>query len=250
MSGNNLFTKFNVLFLVSALSLPFALAAPSGEKKPQKEAGANIPADVEDQYKRAQDAAEILGELMNTPDKGIPRDLLDDAQAIAVFPHVVKAAFGIGGRWGKGLLSVRQDSTWGAPVYIDIAGGSFGFQIGGQATDLVLVFRSRKGVESLMNSKLKLGADASIAAGPVGRSAEAGTDVALNAEVYSYSRSKGLFAGVSLDGAVIDFDDSANRKVYNIEGKQVMAGKASNSPVTTPFQAALRQHTPAVHNTQ
>jgi lipid-binding SYLF domain-containing protein len=250
MSNKNLFCRLNLILLIFALSLPVTFAAaPSGDKARQQ-ARADIPDDAKEQYERSQDAAEILGELTRTPEKGIPRELLDDAQGIAVFPHVVKAAFGIGGRWGKGLLSVRQGSGWGAPVYVDLSGGSFGFQIGGQSTDLVLVFKSRKGVESLMSSKLKLGADASIAAGPVGRTAEAGTDVKLNAEIYSYSRAKGAFAGVALDGAVVDFDDSANRKVYGMEGKQVLSGTASASPVTAPFLAALRQHSPATRPTQ
>ena len=231
-----------VFFLVSALCLPLA-AAPAG-KNNQRQARADIPKDTEDQYERAQEAAEVLGELTQTPDKSIPRELLENAQGIAVFPRVIKAAFGIGGRWGKGLISVRQGSSWGTPVFVEITGGSFGFQIGGQATDLVLVFTSRKGVDSLMKSKVKLGGDASVAAGPVGRTAEAGTDVGLRAEIYSYSRSKGLFAGVALDGAVVSFDNSANSKVYGMEGKEVLAGRGATSPVTQAFLAALRQHSP------
>lgn len=224
-----------------------ALAGAAGDKSDKRgrqQARADIPKDVEDQYERARNAAEIIKSLTQTPDKGIPSHLLDRAQGIAVFPHVVKAAFGIGGRWGKGVLSARQGNTWGAPVFVDLTGGSFGFQIGGQATDLVLVFMSKRSVDSLLSSKLKLGADASVAAGPVGRTAEAGTDIALNAEVYSYSRSKGLFAGVALDGAVVDFDNSANRDVYGAEGKEVLRSARKSSPVTMPFQAALRQHTP------
>jgi len=247
MSRNKFWFRLNVLFLILAVGTPAALiGAPKLlHKTPQRQARADIPKNVADQYDRAQDAAEILGDLTRTPDKGIPRSLLDRAYGIAVFPHVVKAALGVGGRWGKGLISVRQASGWSAPAYVEIAGGSFGFQIGGQATDLVLVFTSRKGVDSLLNSKVKLGADASVAAGPVGRAAEAGTDVKLNSEIYAYSRSKGLFAGIALDGAVVSFDNSANQKVYGIDGREVIAGRAVSSPVTRPFQAALRQHSPS-----
>lgn len=242
--------RFSVWCLMLALALPVGLSADPADpqdksQQNRQQARADIPKDAEDQYERAQEAAAVLGELTRTPDKGIPKDLLDDAHGIAIFPHVVKAAFGIGGRWGKGLLSTRQNGVWGPPVYVDLTGGSFGFQIGGSATDLVLVFRTRRGVDSLMSSKLKLGADASVAAGPVGRTAEAGTDVKLNAEIYSYSRAKGVFAGVALDGAVVDFDNSANRKVYGVEGREVLAGKTTTSPVTMPFQTALKQHTPS-----
>lgn len=246
MSINKWWFKLSVSCLTLALALPVTLSADPKDKsqKGQQQARADIPKDAEDQYDRAKDAAEVLGDLTRTPDKGIPKELLSDAHGIAIFPHVLKAAFGIGGRWGKGLLSTRQNGVWGPPVYVDLTGGSFGFQIGGSSTDLVLVFRTRKGVDSLMSSKLKLGADASIAAGPVGRTAEAGTDLKLNAEVYSYSRAKGLFAGIALDGAVVDFDDSANQKVYGVDGRQVLSGKTNTSPVTMPFQTALRQYTP------
>ena len=184
MSRNRFSLRLNVLFLILGF-LPgtYVAAQEDSHKDPQKQARADIPKDEQTQYDRAQDAAEILGDLTRTPDKGIPQGLLERAYGIAVFPHVVKAAFVVGGRWGKGLISVRQTSGWSAPAYIEITGGSFGFQIGGQATDLVLVFTSRKGVDSLLSSKVKLGADASVAAGPVGRAAEAGTDVKLNSGV-------------------------------------------------------------------
>jgi lipid-binding SYLF domain-containing protein len=250
MSRNGFSFRLNVLFLILGL-LPCTLpgAQEDTHMAPQKQARADIPKvdipkDEQNQYERAQDAAEILGDLTRTPDKGIPQGLLERAYGIAVFPHVVKAAFVVGGRWGKGLISVRQTSGWSAPAYVEITGGSFGFQIGGQATDLVLVFTSRKGVDSLLSSKVKLGADASVAAGPVGRAAEAGTDVKLNSEIYAYSRSKGLFAGISLDGAVISFDNSANRKVYDSDGREVINGGETSSPVTMPFHAALREYSP------
>jgi len=202
-----------------------------------------------DQIQRTNNSVEVLADLIRTPDLGIPRDLLDEAQGIAVIPHVVGAAFGIGGRWGKGLISVREaNGRWSPPAFIDLTGGSFGFQIGAEATDLVLVFTSRQGVDALLNSKLKLGADASIAAGPVGRTAGASTDWRLKAAVYSYSRTKGLFAGIALDGAVISIDDHANRRVYgnHASARNILVRQMVRpSSVTDPFVAALDRYSPA-----
>lgn len=170
---------------------------------------------VRDESERARNAALVLSEIMQAPDARIPTELLDRAHAIAIIPRVVKGAFGFGGRYGRGLITKRRASgEWGTPAYMTIGGGSFGLQIGVTATDLVLVFTDHGGVEGLLKGRLKLGADASAAAGPVGRTAEAGTDLTLSAAIYSYSRSKGLFAGVSLDGAVVSMDDNANRRVY------------------------------------
>jgi len=198
---------------------------------------------MEEYAERARNAAEVLRDLQKTPDKGIPQDLLERAHGIAVIPHVVKAAFGIGGRWGKGLVAAKTGGSWGTPAFVEISGGSFGFQLGGQAADVVLVFATEKSLKSLLESKVKLGADASISAGPIGRSAEIGTDAKLNAEIYSYSRSKGLFAGIALDGAVISIDDSANRKVYGreVSGKDiVLASVVKPTAITMPFVEALR----------
>src|SRR4030095_10188207 len=145
----------------------------------------------------------------------VPEHLMSGTHGIAVIPHVVKGAFGIGGQWGKGLMSQRrEDGGWSPPAYIEIGGGSFGLQIGVQASDIVLVFTDEDGLKGILKGKLKLGADASATAGPVGRKAEVGTDVLLRSAVFAYSRSKGLFAGISLDGSVISLDDSANRKIY------------------------------------
>jgi lipid-binding SYLF domain-containing protein len=210
-------------------------------------ARADVPKNAEDQAERAQRAAVVLDDLVKAPDRSLPRELLDRAYGIAVIPNVVKAAFGVGGRWGKGLLSVRENGTWSAPAFIELGGGSVGFQIGAQSTDLVLVFTEKNSVRSLLSSKVKLGADASVAAGPVGRGAEAGTDAKLNAAVYSYSRSKGLFAGIALDGAVISMDDSANRKVYGerVTGEDILIrNRVASTPLTTPFTSALRQYSP------
>jgi lipid-binding SYLF domain-containing protein len=171
-------------------------------------------------------AGEVLTEIMQAPDSGIPDELMEHAVAVAVIPHMVKGAFGLGGTFGKGLVSHRVNGKWAAPAFIEIGGGSFGLQLGVQATDVILVFTSEDGFKGLLDGKLKLGADAGIAAGPVGRKAEAGTDILLKSPVLSYSRSKGLFAGVSLEGAVVTIDDSANKKVYgkDVTGHDILEG--------------------------
>jgi lipid-binding SYLF domain-containing protein len=242
-----MYKKMSVLFLLFTLGVFAAgLSAPKEQKNARQMARTDIPKMNQDYFERSQKSAEILQDLTSTPDKGIPRELLEGAYGVAVFPHVIKAALGIGGRWGKGLLSTREKTgAWGTPIFVEITGGSYGLQIGAQSTDLVLVFKSRRGVESLINSKLKLGADVSVAAGPVGRSAEASTDIKFKAEIYSYSRSKGAFVGVALDGAVVSIDNSANEKVYKMSGKEAMAKPGIHSPVTMSFRSALRQYSPA-----
>jgi lipid-binding SYLF domain-containing protein len=198
---------------------------------------------------RANNAASVLGEIMRIPE-GIPAELMSRAHAVAVIPHVVKAAFGIGGRYGKGLVSQRMpNGKWSTPAFVEIEGGSFGLQLGVEATDLVLVFTNDEGLRSLMKGKVKLGADATVAAGPVGRKAEVGTDVLLNSAIYSYSRSKGLFAGVSLDGAAITMDDSANAKVYGkpVTGEAILLERdVQTTAVGKPFIEALERVSPKV----
>jgi lipid-binding SYLF domain-containing protein len=199
---------------------------------------------------RANNAASVLGEIMRIPEEGIPAELMSRAHAVAVIPHVVKAAFGIGGRYGKGLVSQRMpNGKWSTPAFVEIEGGSFGLQLGVEATDLVLVFTNDEGLRSLMKGKVKLGADATVAAGPVGRKAEVGTDVLLNSAIYSYSRSKGLFAGVSLDGAAITMDDSANAKVYGkpVTGEAILLERdVQTTAVGKPFIEALERVSPKV----
>jgi len=176
-------------------------------------AGSALAGERED--RRAADAATVLDDIMRAPDQAIPSRLLSDAHAIAVIPSVVKASLVLGGRAGKGLIAVRgSDGTWSNPSFIKLTGGSVGFQAGVQSTDVVLVFRSRGGVDSIVNGKFTLGADAAVAAGPVGRAAQASTDGQLKAEIYSYSRARGLFAGVALEGAVLAIDHRANQAVY------------------------------------
>jgi lipid-binding SYLF domain-containing protein len=197
---------------------------------------------------RAAEAAKVLNEIMNIPENAIPEELMARAHGIAVIPHVVKGAFGIGGQWGKGLMSQRSENdSWSPPAFIEIGGGSFGLQIGVQASDIVLVFTNASGIKGLVKRKVKLGADASATAGPVGRKAEVGTDVLLRSAVFAYSRSKGLFAGISLDGSVISIDDDANWKVYvkDITGEQILLGKAvlTNATVDT-FMKTLEKVSP------
>lgn len=195
---------------------------------------------------RAEKAADVLHELMGTPDKRVPNELLSRAEAIAVIPHMVKGALGIGGRYGKGLVSQRLDSgRWSTPAFIQIGGGSFGAQIGVSSTDLVLVFTDRKALDMLSGGKdLKLGVDAGVVAGPIGRSAEAGVNAKLDTAIYAYSRSKGLFAGVAIDGAVLDIDNSENKDVYgDMSAKSILSGSAANASVR-PFMDALEKMMP------
>lgn len=165
--------------------------------------------------RRVADAADVIDQLVRIPEKGIPPALLGRAYAVAVIPNVVKVGFGIGARRGKGIVVVRQDdSSWSNPAFITMTGGSIGWQVGAQSTDVILVFRTRRGVENIANGKLTLGADASVAAGPVGRHTSIATDIRFQAEVVSYSRSRGLFAGVAFEGAGITMDRKANAAFY------------------------------------
>ena len=197
---------------------------------------------------RIDKAAAVLEELTNAKDNGIPNEILERAEAVVVIPHMVKGAFGIGGRYGKGVAAERMaDGRWSAPAFMDIGGGSFGLQLGASATDLVLVFTSRKGLDMLEGGKdLKLGVDAGIAAGPVGRSAEAGGNAKLESAIYAYSRSKGLFAGVALDGAVLYTDNDMNRKVYgdSVDSKQILSGQVQPTAIDRPFRDALERAVP------
>jgi lipid-binding SYLF domain-containing protein len=209
----------------------------------QKSASTAKPSD---EAERASNAGAVLGEIMEAPDQGIPESLLRKAYGIAVIPHVVKGAFGIGGRYGKGLVAERNaNGGWGTPLFIEIGGGSFGLQLGVEATDVIMVFTNHAGIKPLLDGKLKIGADASATAGPVGRKAEVGTDILLKSAIYSYSRSKGLFAGIALDGAVLQLDDDANLAVY---GKKRVAADVAATPsgtaltVVQPFLRAIQKY--------
>jgi lipid-binding SYLF domain-containing protein len=196
---------------------------------------------------RAKNAVRVLSEVMEAPDKSIPTDLLREAHAIAVIPDMVKAGLIFGGRRGEGLISVKSpDGTWSNPSFISLTGGSVGFQAGISSTDVILVFRTQRGVDSIVNGKFTLGADASAAAGPVGRTATVATDGQMKAEIYSYSRSRGLFAGVALDGSALRIDDDANAAVYgsDITPRRILEGGVSNVPgPVVDFRDRLEEYT-------
>jgi lipid-binding SYLF domain-containing protein len=182
---------------------------------------------------RAQNAVRVLTDIQAIPESAIPDKLLDEARAIVVVPDSIKASLVVGGRRGHGLLSVKNaDGSWSNPAFVTLTGGSIGFQAGVQSADIVLVFRSDRGLESIVNGKFTLGADAGVAAGPVGRNASAATDGEMKAEIWSWSRARGLFAGVALDGAVLAIDDAADEAVYGRDTtpRMIFEGRASQRP--------------------
>lgn len=205
--------------LIGAIAT-FAIANPAAAATPQEE--------------KLADATDVLDQLLRIPEQTVPPALLSSAYAVAVIPDVIKVGFLLGARRGKGVLVVRQgDNAWSNPAFVTLTGGSFGWQAGAQSTDVILVFKTRKGVDNIENGKLTLGGDASIAAGPVGRSTSAATDLQLEAEVYSYSRSRGLFAGVSLEGSSIAMDHRANAAFYgspSITPSQIFAASGNAAP--------------------
>jgi lipid-binding SYLF domain-containing protein len=170
--------------------------------------------DFKDAAKQSSKAATVFKEIMDAPDKGIPRGVIDSTECVAVFPSVIKAGFIVGGRGGRGVASCRTPAGWSAPAFFDLKGGSFGLQIGAQSTDFVLLFMNAKGLDRLIGDKFEIGGEGSVAAGPVGRQAGASTDIRLDAEILSYSRSKGLFAGLELKGVVISQDKDDIEAVY------------------------------------
>jgi len=222
-----------IAFVLSLICIPLAIAAEN-----QKESD------------RVKDAGVVLKEILNIPDD-IPKDLLDRAECVIVLPSVKKLAMGIGASYGRGVMVCRRGEhftgSWGAPAMYALEGGNIGFQLGGQATDFVLLVMNNRGANSLMSSKVKLGADAAAAAGPKGRTATAATDVVMRAEILSYSRSRGLFAGVSLEGSTLRPDGSANEKLYGrkLSAKEILReGKASVPPSAHVLIAALEKASP------
>ena len=170
--------------------------------------------DKADDEKRVADATIVFQEIMAAEDKAIPKAILGKAEGIAVFPGIKKIGLGVGVTRGRGIMSVRGKGGWSSPAFLTITGGSFGLQIGGQSTDLILVISNRKGLENLVRNQFKVGADASVAAGPVGRDAQAATDIQMRAQILSYSRARGVFAGVSVNGTTIRQDGDANERIY------------------------------------
>ncbi len=188
-----------------------------------------LASDRSDDIERVRKAAQVFQQIMNTPDKGIPQELLETAKCVAIIPGEEKAAFIFGGNYGKGVATCRTAHGWSAPMFLAVGGGSVGFQIGGSFTDVVMLFMNDQALQSLLSDKFKIGADASVAAGPVGRHVAAGTDIKLNAEILTYSRSKGAFAGVSLDGAVVQADHSGDKAMYgrNVSRREILDGKVA-----------------------
>ncbi len=206
---------------------------------------ANASSDHDDDVARTQKAAEVFRQIMDTPDKGIPHGLLDSAKCIAIIPGDKKFAFIFGGNYGRGVATCRTGHGWSAPMFIALEGGSVGYQIGGSSTDIVMLFMNDHALHSLLGDKFKLGADASVAAGPVGRNASAATDLKLNAEIVSYSRSKGIFAGVSLDGAVVQADKSGDRAMYghDVDRHQILDGQEPVPETAKPLIRELHRYT-------
>jgi lipid-binding SYLF domain-containing protein len=208
---------------------------------------AEATADDSEERDRVEAAAQVLREMVRAEDAHIPDALLSRARAIAVVPHVVRGALIVGGRWGKGVVATRDtDGEWGPASFLDLSGASIGFQIGGDATDLIMVFIEEGGLEALLDDRIELGANVSVAAGPIGRSGEIGTNVTLDSAIYAYSRSKGAFAGAALDGTVITIDDSANETAFgrNIDGDVAVSGAVATPEVFTPYVEAVKAVTP------
>jgi lipid-binding SYLF domain-containing protein len=197
--------------------------------------------DRADDVDRLQSSATILHEIMSAPDSGIPSEVFSGAKCVAVIPNMLKAAFGVGGAYGKGVASCRTEHGWSAPAFFSLRGGSFGFQIGGQAADIVMLVMNDRGMSELLASKVKLGADASVAAGPVGRHADASTDWKLRAELLTYSRARGLFAGISLNGAILEQHKDDTREFYGhmIPFRTILRGQIPPPPEAESWSAAL-----------
>jgi lipid-binding SYLF domain-containing protein len=220
-------------------------------------AGAFLPlafADNQKEQERVKASGEVLKEILNIPDD-IPQDLLDKAECLVILPSVKKGAFGIGGSFGRGVMICRSGQhytgMWGPPAMYALEGVNFGFQLGGEATDFVLLVMNPKGARSLLSSKVKLGADASAAAGPKGRSGEAATDVVMNAEILSYSRAKGLFAGISLEGSTLRSDGGANEKLYGqkVSAKDIIGqGRVKTPACAQELVALLDKKSPKNHS--
>jgi len=196
----------------------------------------------EDATERLENSKQVLHEIMGMPDKGIPEEVLEHAKCIAVVPHMVKGGFVFGGKGGKGVATCRTANGWSAPAFITISGGSWGLQIGVQAVDLVMIIQNEKGMQKLLESNFHVGADASAAAGPVGRHAEAGTDWKMDTEILTYSRAKGVFAGLTLEGASIRQDIDSRHAIYGpkVTTRALLLGKVTPPAVVEPFLAEVR----------
>jgi len=205
----------------------------------------------EDSIERLHNAADVLQAIVDAPDKGVPEEVLDSAKCMVVVPHLVKAGFIIGGKHGRGVATCRTSTGWSAPAFISVGGGSWGLQIGAEGIDLVMLVMNDRGLQHLLSSKFEITGEGSAAAGPVGRHASAGTDWKLNTELLTYSRSKGAFAGLTLEGAVIEPDEDSTVAIYgsNIPFRTTLTGGTATPPEASTFMAAVRKaaHKAAVH---
>src|SRR5690242_13676227 len=197
----------------------------------------------EDSEERLQNAANVLKEIMDAPDKGIPEEVLDNAKCIVVVPHLIKAGFIVGGKHGRGVATCRTANGWSAPAFVSVGGGSWGLQIGAEGVDLVMLVMNDKGLQHLLSSKFQISGEGSAAAGPVGRHASAGTDWKMNAELLTYSRSKGAFAGLTLEGAVVEQDSDSTEAIYgrDIAFRKVLTGNVTPPAAAAPFMAAVKK---------
>ena len=216
-----------VMFLLATLSLGTLCWADSAR---------------EDATERLGNATTVLHEIMGMPDKGIPEEVLEHAKCVAVVPHMIKGGFVFGGKGGKGVATCRTKNGWSAPAFITISGGNWGLQIGVEAVDLVMIIQNEKGMQKLLSSNFHVGADASAAAGPVGRHAEAGTNWKMDTEILTYSRAKGVFAGLTLEGASIRQDNDSRRAIYGpkVTTKALLLGKVAAPAAAQPFLAEVR----------
>lgn len=206
---------------------------------------AQQPAKESDEAKRIRESIMVFSEIMAAEDNSIPRSILSKAQGIAIFPSTLKAGFVVGGQRGRGILSAHGDSGWSSPAFLTLTGGSIGLQIGGQAADVILVINNQRGLENLVSNQFKVGADASVAAGPVGREAQAATDIQMRAQILSYSRARGLFAGVTINGSTIRQDQDANERFYGkrLDSKQIVFGGLAGAPAPVgEWRAALEKY--------
>jgi lipid-binding SYLF domain-containing protein len=205
--------------------------------------GTISPTAQSDEAQRISEAITVLSEIMRADDQSVPRGIMQKAEGIAIFPSLLKGGFIVGGQRGRGILSARDPKTgaWSSPAFLTITGGSFGAQIGAQAVDLILVIQNRRGLEQLVGNQFKIGADASVAAGPVGRDASASTDIQMRAQILSYSRTRGLFAGVTLNGSTIRQDRDANDRLYGMGYRtgQVVFDGLGGMPAPVPEWKAL-----------
>jgi lipid-binding SYLF domain-containing protein len=228
-------TILHRLAVATALVLAFGVLSHAADDSRKEESDIN---------KRIEKSAEVLNEIMATPDKAIPDKVMSDAKCLAVVPSMVKIAVGFGGNHGKGVATCRTANGWSAPAPITVTGGSWGLQLGGQAIDLVMVVTNEKGMQQLLSSKFKIGADASAAAGPVGRDTAADTDWKLKAEVLTYSRARGVFAGVDLSGSAVTQDKDETSVLYGkmIPFSEILSGKVTPTAASEQFLASVRKY--------